>query len=94
MLSMLHVRPARDVETFIADGAEWVRRTGGVSTSTSKTAQEAAWWCLPAGSLYDEGVLAVVNDHGDHWYWEPVRDMPMAEYKAALRAAGVNFIRA
>ena len=89
-----HVRPARDVETFVVDGAEWVRSgSGGVSTFAQKTAQEANWWHLPVGSPYDEGVLTVVNDHGDHWSWEPVRDMPMVEYRAALQAMGANFIR-
>ena len=45
---------------------------------------------LPAGALYSDE-LHLENDHGDHWSWEPARDMEMTRYRALLTAVGRNF---
>jgi hypothetical protein len=46
---------------------------------------------LPAGTTYP-GDLIVVNDHGNHWSWEPLKDMPLDDYKAALATVNGNFL--
>src|ERR1700692_2267904 len=90
-----HVR-ALDVSIFSRNGVDWVTaRSGGISTFDAKVFSVGGlWWRLPAGTTYDDSVLALVNDIGNHWSWEPVRDMPLASYTAALSAVNVKFIRA
>jgi hypothetical protein len=90
-----HVRPGRDVHVFERDGAEWVEgRSGGVSTFSRMGVQPAIWWRLPVGSSFDEVRLVLWNDHGQHWSWEPARDMPLSEYREALATANAQFVRA
>jgi len=83
------VRPV-DVTIYVRDGIDWVRHgSGGISTyDTIDPTLKGKWWRLPAGSEYDEMVLLIRNDEGDHWAVEPARDMPLGAYRSAL--AGVN----
>ena len=43
--------------------------------------------------MYDDAVFYVHNDYDDHWSWEPARDMPLADFVAALTALNSEFIR-
>jgi len=91
---MDHVRPDRDVTVIERDGVAWVEgRSGGVSTFSQVGEQASNWWRLPAGSRYDDGLLVVWNDHGDHWSWEPARDMTLDDYRAALLEINAQFVR-
>jgi hypothetical protein len=82
-----------DVETYAhPSGDRWVRaNTGGVSTWD---VPEPAWrgkvWRLAAGSGFPDE-LVLNNDGPGHWAWEPSRDMPLADYLAALQAVNVLF---
>ena len=37
--------------------------------------------------------LSVVNDHGNHYSWEPRVEMPLADYVALLAAVNPHFIK-
>ncbi len=89
---MDNVRPV-DVTSFIRSGAECVRgRSGGISTFASAAPPgRGRIWRLPAGTSYPDE-LYLENDHGDHWSWEPARDIEMARYRAFLAAVGRNFV--
>ena len=43
------------------------------------------WWRLPQNTIYDEDTLHLNSPDGLHWYWAPARDMPLADYEAALK---------
>jgi hypothetical protein len=89
------IRVPKDVTTFQNNGIEWVAcGSGGASTFDLKRSWPGSWWKLPAGTNYDELVLVLRKDHGRHWLFEPVCDMPLTDYLAALRAVNANFIPA
>ncbi len=48
------------------------------------------WWLLPAGFDYPDELL-VVNDHGNHYNWEPNVDLTLADFIALLRTAEPAF---
>src|SRR5436305_5260564 len=67
---MTQVRIGKDIVIFHINGIEWVAaRSGGVSTF-SVQGPGKNWWLLPAGFDYPHELL-VVNDHGNHYNWEP-----------------------
>jgi hypothetical protein len=89
------VPPNDDVDTFTdAANAVWVKANGrGVSTSA---APDPAWrgklWRLPVGSTYPDA-LRLWEDEPRHWVWEPVTDMPLANYEAALASVNPHFVK-
>jgi hypothetical protein len=87
---MAHVRIGKDIDVYSQSGVDWVSaRSGGVSTF-STPGFGANWWHLPAGSDYPDE-LAVVNDHGNHFNWEPSVDMPLADFLTLLAGVESNF---
>lgn len=87
---LAHVRRGKDLVAFQKGGADWVSaRSGGVSTFSTQ-GPGANWWCLPAGSDYPDD-LYVVNDHGNHYNWEPAVDMPLSAYLASLVSVEPKF---
>jgi hypothetical protein len=50
------------------------------------------WWRLPQGYFFPD-TLAVMNDHGHHYNWEPSVDMPFATYVALLAAVHPHFVK-
>jgi hypothetical protein len=48
------------------------------------------WWLLPAGSDYPDDLL-VVNDHGNHYNWEPKVDLPLADFLRLLASVEPAF---
>lgn len=82
---MNHVRIGKDVEAFLRDGVDWAQAgSGGVSTFSSP-GPGSPWWVLPAEFEYPDD-LVVVNDHGNHFSWEPRFDMPLADFVAILES--------
>lgn len=80
---MAHIRIGKDIVTFQINGIDWVAtHSGGVSTF-SMQGPGKNWWLLPAGFDYP-GELLVVNDHGNHYNWEPNIDLMLADYIALL----------
>lgn len=76
------------------NGVDWVvGRSGGASTLEAPTGIRGTWWRLPAGTAYDDKILYLWRDYSPHWAWEPIRDMPLADYVNALNALNVKFIR-
>jgi hypothetical protein len=93
---MYRVRPDLDAIIKVRNGAEWVTgRERGVSTSRTKITnlRGGTWWCLPAGTEYQGDLLFVVNDHDDHYAWQPERDMTLTEFREALATLNQNFLR-
>ena len=89
---MDHVRLGKDISPFEKDGALWVTaRSGGVSTF-SMQGFGRNWWRLPQGYAYPD-TLYVVNDHGNHYSWEPRVEMPVADYVALLAAVNPHFMK-
>jgi len=89
---MNHVRAGKDISSFERDGILWVAaRSGGVSTFSSQGVGQH-WWRLPRGYTYPR-TLYVVNDHANHYNWEPNADMPLSEYVAILAEVNPHFIK-
>jgi hypothetical protein len=91
------VRPNRDINVHLRDGIEWVSGfSGGVITSDapSPTLRGSTLWRLPAGTNYDHLLLVVTNEKPHIWFWQPARDMPLADYVVALSALNGKFVRA
>ena len=89
---MDHVRVGKDITSFERDGVLWVAaRSGGVSTFSSQGVG-THWWRLPRGYTYPDTLVAV-NDHGNHYNWEPSADMPFAEYVTLLAAVHPHCIK-
>jgi hypothetical protein len=80
---LARVRVGTDIATVQKNGEDWVvARSGGVSTF-SAPGRGANWWRLPAGTDYPDELL-VVNDHGNHYNWEPNVDLPLRAFVALL----------
>ena len=87
---LAHVRIGKDIGTYQRAGIAWVRaRSGGVSTFSTRGPGKN-WWLLPAGFEYPDDLL-VVNDHGNHFNWEPNVDLPLADFIALLAAVEPAF---
>jgi hypothetical protein len=50
------------------------------------------WWLLPAGFDYPAELL-VVNDHGNHYNWEPNVNLPLVDFIACLASVEQAFHR-
>lgn len=89
---LAHVRVSKDVVTFLQNGIEFVRaHSGGVSTFSSP-GPGRNWWLLPAGSAYPDEI-SVLNDHGNHYNWEPNVDLPLVDFVALLGTVEPAFTR-
>ena len=89
---MDHVRVGKDIASFEKEGALWVAaRSGGVSTF-SMQGFGRNWWRLPQGYISPDA-LFVVNDHGNHYSWEPRVAMSLADYVALLAAVNPYFVK-
>ena len=89
---MDHVRVSKDIAPFEKEGVVWVAvRSGGVSTFSTQGFGRN-WWQLPQGYTYPDA-LCVVNDHGNHYSWEPRVAMSLADYVALLAAVNPHFVK-
>lgn len=88
---MDNVRPNRDIAVYEVGEEAWVNATlgGGISTfATLKSGKN--WWKLSLGTDIP-AQLELVNDRNEHWLWKPRYNMPLEEYKAALRLIAASF---
>ena len=80
---LAQVRNGKDIVAYLSQGVFWVAaHSGGVSTF-SVQGPGKHWWLLPAGFDYPSE-LSVVNDHGEHYSWEPNVDLTLADFIALL----------
>ncbi len=87
---LTHVRLGKDIDVFQINGVDWVAaHSGGISTFSVQP-PGANWWLLPVGYDYPDD-LALANDHGDHYSWEPNVDMTLADYIALLASVQAAF---
>jgi|ERR1043165_9561167 hypothetical protein len=85
-----HVRIGKDVLVFQINGVDWVAaHSGGVSTFISPGAG-ANWWALDAGYSYPDEIT-IINDHGNHFSWEPSFDLPLSEFIRILEGVEPAF---
>jgi len=85
-------RIPRDIGIVIKDGEEWVMAgSGGISTFTQPGAGRN-WWKIAKGTEVPE-MIAVRNDHGNHYLWEPAVHMPLSDYVECLRRIETKFER-
>jgi hypothetical protein len=89
-----HFRPG-EIVTSVQNGVEWVfgPKQGGASTLDAPLGLRGTWYVLPKGAGYDDLILFAWNDYGNHWSWEPTRDMPLTVYANALKALNTSFNR-
>jgi hypothetical protein len=90
-----------EIVTQMRTGGAWVlANQGGASTVELPKGLQGVWWELPAGTAFDDTVLNLWKDfHGDavfppHWVWEPMADMPLDQYVAALDEVNGKFVPA
>ncbi len=89
---MDQVRAGKDISLFERNGVLWVAaRSGGVSTFSIRGVGRN-WWRLPQGYSYPNE-LHIVNDHGNHYNWEPNMNMPFSDYVALLAAVHPHFFK-
>jgi hypothetical protein len=95
---MDNVRPDKDVATFMDEGVVWVLTTladstlpGDISTFASQGRGKNLWKLDPGIDIPIE--LELINDHNNHWLWQPSMTMPIDEYKAALKQVGEFFYK-
>jgi hypothetical protein len=87
---MTKVRIGVDIVTYARGGTDWVAPgLGGVSTF-SAPGPGKNWWLVPAGFDYPDELL-VVNDHGNHYNWDPHVDLTLADFIALLASVEPAF---
>lgn len=87
---MDNVRPG-DITVYQMNGVDWVQAKAGDGISTPEASKSRGkWWHLPKGTPFSN-LLLVRNDYTGHWAWEPIKDMPLADYKSALAALHQHF---
>jgi len=90
------IKPGEVIIFTHASGLDYVMgRSGGISTLAAPLGARGKWFCLPAGTQYDDTVLYLWEDFPGppvaHWSWEPAVDMPLSVYVAALTAVNAKF---
>jgi len=89
---MTKVRVGKDIATFQVNGIEWVAlQSGGISTFSNQGPGKN-WWMLPIGFDYPDELI-VVNDHGNHFSWEPAIDMKLDDYVDLLAFVELAFAK-
>jgi hypothetical protein len=88
---MDNIRIGKDLTPYQNNGVDWARANGGgISTFDKKKWPTGAWWLIPANTVFDDR-LSLVNDHGDHWSWQPALDMELAEFARLLSVLSSAF---
>jgi hypothetical protein len=87
---MSQVRVGKDVVVYPSNGGDWVSAHSGGMSTFSTPGPGKHWWELPAGfDCPDE--LVIINDHGNHFSWEPALDMPLVDYVRLLQSIEAAF---
>lgn len=88
---MDRVRP-QDVSIYEDNDQRWVMpNSGGISTF-SMLGKGKNWWKLDQGTKIPPD-LKLVNDHSNHWAWEPSSMMSLDQYETALRQISEQFYK-
>jgi len=88
---MNHIRE-QDIEIIDRNGVSWVSANSGGISTFSIVGRGKNWWQLEKGiSIPTE--LRVVNDHGNHYLWEPSYTMKVEDYTIALSSIGELFYK-
>lgn len=86
------IRIPKDILCFEREGVSWVMaRSGGISTF-ARPRRGRNWWILPAQTQYSD-MLSLINDHDDHFLWEPAIDMPLDRFRRLLAELEAAFRR-
>jgi hypothetical protein len=86
-----HIRD-KDIQMHEDGDRTWVvANSGGISTFSVRR-NDKNWWKLDQGTEIPNE-LRVVNDHGNHWLWEPSYSMPIDIYREALRLVDKKFYK-
>jgi hypothetical protein len=88
---MDHIRD-KDIDIYEKDNELWVAANSGGISTFSVLGYGKNWWQLDAG-VEIPNELRIVNDHGNHWLWEPAYSMPLEIYVIALRIVGGQFYK-
>jgi hypothetical protein len=95
---MDNVRIDKDIATFEELGVIWVLATlldncsaGGISTF-GNLGKGKNWWRLEA-NIDIPPELKLINDHDNHWLWQPSQIMAIDTYRDALRSIGAKFTK-
>lgn len=90
---MDNVRVNKDVAVFEDQGKIWVNADlgGGVSTF-AKPRKGKNWWMLEQGTNIPNE-LSLINNHNEHWLWQPSYTMVLEEYQSALRQVDLLFVK-
>ena len=87
---LARVRVGKDIVPFRKNGVDWVAaHSGGVSTFSVRGPGKN-WWHLPAGYDYP-AEISVINDHGNHYNWEPSVDLPLSVFIEFLESVESGF---
>jgi hypothetical protein len=93
---MDNVRINKDVATFEESGVIWVLATladtqspGGISTF-SNIGRGNNWWKIEE-NIDIPPELKLINDHDNHWLWQPGQIMTIDTYRDALKIVGAEF---
>jgi hypothetical protein len=89
---LAHVRVGKDVVTYFENGIETAGAHSGGTSTFSSPGSGPNWWLLPAGTEYPDEI-SVINDHGNHYNWEPNVDLPLSDFVALLAAVEPAFIK-
>jgi hypothetical protein len=83
---------SKDIEIYEEGRELWVAANSGGISTFSVLGYGRNWWQLDAGFAIPSE-LRVVNDHGNHWLWEPAYSMPLEIYVIALKIVGNQFYK-
>jgi hypothetical protein len=89
---MTQLRIGRDIITYQRGGTEWIAARSGSVSTFSQRGPGRNWWRLAAGFDYPDELL-VVNDHGNHYNWEPNVELTLAEFIELLASVEVGFTK-
>jgi hypothetical protein len=76
---MDNVRP-QDISIYETIDRLWVMSSSGGISTFSAAGRGKNWWKLSLGTEIPSELI-LVNDHGNHWVWQPSYNMPLDQYK-------------
>ena len=77
------------VETWVRGG---MRGVSCFAEPNQLLSGRGKWWKLPQSTNYDDTVLFLYSEDGDHWSWVPVRDMRLSDFEAGLALLNSSFV--
>lgn len=82
----------RDVNIYGYSGEKWVEALGGGISTFESPKLGRNWWRIDAGiQILDS--INLINDHNDHWLWQPAYNMRLLEYQELLKRLSIHFVK-